>query len=212
VYGNEVYGNTTGFLLDLLPGLQQKIARNYHVHDNNVHDNNHVNFGQANGLASAAPEGTGALVLASSYVDISKNTFTGNDGIPVLIVSYDIIDLLTGRTSTPDPKTNRYPDHIFVHDNTYSNNGGNPTGAYVLLASSDAGKKFLPYNVAWDGILDPKGYNDAGVSTDSAANICLGTIEQQSFVNFHGDKLSPPQFSTDPSAHKCTVTVPPLSP
>ena len=74
VHDNDVYNNTTGFLLDLLPDLQQKIATDYLVHDNNVHDNNHVNFAQKNTLAATAPQGTGILVLASSHVEITGNT------------------------------------------------------------------------------------------------------------------------------------------
>src|SRR5262249_49219147 len=48
VHDNDVHGNTTGFLLDLLPDLQQKTAQGYLVHDNHVHDNNAVNFAQKN--------------------------------------------------------------------------------------------------------------------------------------------------------------------
>lgn len=218
VYDNDVYDNTTGFLLDLLPGLDQRVATGYRVHDNKIHDNNRANFAEVDTLAGVAPDGTGVLVLASSNVEITKNTIADNKGVPVIIVSYDIIDILSsingGQASTPDQNTNRYPDHIYVHDNTYSRNGTNPGGAYALLGFTDGGVPSIPYDVLWDGILDPKGYGDAGVSSVAAASICLGTPEQQSFVDFHADTslTKPSGYTTDIAGHQCTVVVPPLTP
>jgi parallel beta-helix repeat protein len=221
VYGNEVYDNTTGFLLDLLPNLQKKDAKNYLVHDNNVHDNNRKNFAVANSLAAVAPEGTGILVLASTDVEIKNNQIANHTGVPVLIVSYDIIDIIQnnvcpiGDAGVPDSgacrgydvNTNRWPERVFVHDNTYTNNGYDPQGVYsVFVPASDGGKKSIPYDVLWDGILK-KGTPDI-----AAAQICLGATEAASFVDFN-PLSDPTKWSTDPAPHQCTLPgIPPLSP
>jgi parallel beta-helix repeat protein len=227
VYGNEVHGNTTGFLLDLLPDLQQKTTHNYYVHDNHVYDNNRVNFAEANTLAATAPQGTGVLVLASRDIEVTRNKIEGNGGVGIIIVSYDIIDLLAvlngGKASTPDPTTSRWPQRVYVHDNTFGNNGFDPQGSYAVFAvGTDAGKKVVPYDVLWDGILDPHGYGDgdagaadAGPTTAAQAHICLGATEQKSFVDFHGDTAltDPTMWTTDTTPHQCTLpALPSLTP
>jgi parallel beta-helix repeat protein len=222
VYGNEVHGNTTGFLLDLLPDLQQRTNRNYLVHDNHVYGNNLPNFAQKNTLAASAPQGTGILVLASRVAEITKNNVEDNGGVAIIVLSYDIIDVLAvingGMASTPDPATSRWPEKIYIHDNTFSGNGNDPQGTYGLFAvASDAGKKTIPYTVLWDGILNPHGYyngDDAGGATDADAKICLGTTEQKGFLNFKGGDpktlVDPKAWSTDTKPHQCTL--PPVSP
>jgi parallel beta-helix repeat protein len=231
VYGNEVHGNTTGFLLDLLPDLQQKTTHNYLVHDNHVYGNNLPNFAQKNTLAASAPQGTGVLVLASRTVEVKNNKIEDNGGVAVIILSYDIIDTIAllngGMVSTPDPTTSRWPQQVYVHDNTFTGNGTDPQGTYAIFAvDSDAGKKFIPYTVLWDGILNPNGYGDGGVGTgtadggtaaDATAQICLGETEQKGFVNFKGKSIAtltdPTKWSTDTKPHQCTLpAVPSLTP
>lgn len=217
VYDNDVHHNTTGFLLDLLPNLQQTVAHDYLVHDNHVHDNNLPNFAQANTLAGTAPQGTGVLVLCPTDVEIKNNNIENNGGVGVIVVSYDIIDILSvingGTPSTPDPNTSRWPERIYIHDNTYANNGNDPQGAYALFGvGPDGGKKTIPYNVLWDGITKPI---EGGKATSESAKICLGTTEQASFVNFHADTSisKPEEWSTDPTPNKCTLPeIPPLAP
>ena len=146
VYDNNVHDNATGFLLDLLPNLQQKISEDYHYYGNNVHDNNGPNFGQkGTRWRPRRRPGTGMLVLAATKVEITGNTLQNNGGVAVLIVSYDIIDDLAvlngGQKSTPDPTTPRWPQQIYVHDNTFSNNGGDPQGPYDVLTTATDGRQ-----------------------------------------------------------------------
>jgi parallel beta-helix repeat protein len=217
VYDNDVHDNVTGFLLDLLPNLQQTVAQDYLVHDNHVHDNNLANFAKGNTLAATAPQGTGIIVLASKHIEIKSNNIENNGGVGVLIVSYDIIDILSqlngGTASTPDPKTSRWPADVYVHDNTFTSNGTDPQGTYAVFAMGpDGGKKTIPYSVLWDGILAPV---EGGKATIDSAHICLGTAEQKTFVNFHGDTslLKPAGWSTDTTPNQCTIpAVPPLTP
>ncbi len=216
-YGNEVYDNACGFLLDLLPNLQKKTQGQYLVHDNTIRDNNHANFAKPQTTPAYMPTGTGIMVLAASDVEIRDNTFTNNGGSALTIVSYDTVDLAAaiGGQTTPeawDPGTNRFPERVYVHGNTFTNNGQAPQGIY-LDAATAAGLTTIPYNVAWDGTLRHD-QNATTTLTDADAQICLGTAEQASFMNFHGANLllDPSKWTTDVTAHQCTLpAVPPLA-
>jgi hypothetical protein len=166
------------------------------------------------------PQGTGVMVLSASDIELRNNNIDNNDGVAINILSQDTWDiaapLLSGGTYAPDPATNRWPEKIYVHDNTFAHNGEDPQGVYALVApASDGGKKSIPYNVLWDGIL--KHQADGGLITpnDAAAEICLGTTEQGTFIDYHADTslLTPSGWSTDVTAHKCTLpTKPSLAP
>jgi parallel beta-helix repeat protein len=189
IFENEVYDNTTGFLLDLLPNLDKTDAKQYLVHDNHVHDNNHANFAEANSVAATAPAGTGVLVM---------------------IVSYDIIDIIAslngGTPAARDPDTSRWPQGIYVHANTYENNGTKPSGTLDVLAQGPEGAKTIDQLVLWDGILGPDHANDV------AAKICVGAPEKDAFMNFHADTslVEPSGWTYETTDHQCTLSVPPL--
>jgi parallel beta-helix repeat protein len=211
IYDNEVYDNTTGFLLDLLPNLPKKNSTDYYVHDNHVYDNDRANFAEKNSTASSAPAGTGILVLAATNVEITKNLVENNDSAGVLIVSYDIIDIITtvngGTPQAKDPETPRWPHDIYVHDNTYKGNGTAPKESLALLAQGPDGGQTIDYSVLWDGILAPD-------ATDVASTkICVGSPEKTSFLNFHADTslLNSKGWTTDTSDNQCEVTVKPPS-
>lgn len=213
VYENKVHGNTTGFLLDLLPNLPKKDSKRYLVHDNDVYDNNLPNFAEKNTVAATAPAGTGVLVLAATEVEIKNNKIHDNEGVAVMIVSYDIIDIIAAlngqEPAAADPETPRWPEGIYVHGNTYTNNGTKPTGSLAILAQAgEGGTPTIDQHVLWDGILGP------GHDSVPDARICLGSPESGSFLNFHGDtsNFDPKNFTTDTSEHDCTLTVPPLTP
>jgi parallel beta-helix repeat protein len=219
VYGNDVHDNSTGILLDLLQNLQQTTATDYLVHDNDIHDNNLPNFAEhhkgqtgTTALLSIAPQGTGILLLAPSNVEITGNKIRDNGGVGVIIISQDTADLIvlqSGGTPEPaDPATSRWPSNLSIHDNTFAHNGSNPVGPYALVAPSDGGKQSIPYAILWDGVLKP------GV-TAADTHICLGATERASFLDFHAPQgiADPSVWSTDTSAHQCTLTpIQPLTP
>ena len=210
IYDNDVYDNTTGFLLDLLPNLQKKDAKQYLVHDNHVHDNNHPNFAERNTVAATAPKGTGFLVLAASEVEVTGNQVENNEGVAAMIVSYDIIDILAalngGTPAAPDPTTSRWPSSIYFHGNEYQNNGTAPEDALLFLAAGADGAKTIDQYVLWDGILGPDHADDA------AAKICVGDPEKDAFMNYHADtsEFDYSKYTTDTTDHECTISVPPL--
>jgi parallel beta-helix repeat protein len=210
IFDNEIYDNTTGFLLDLLPHLPKKDAKQYLVHDNHVHDNNLPNFAEKGTVASTAPQGTGVLVLAAKEVEITGNQIENNAGVPIMIVSYDIIDIIGALNgddpAAPDPETSRWPGSVYAHGNTFENNGTNPLGALLYLAAGPEGEKTIDQRVLWDGILGPDHADDA------AAKICLGDPEKGAFMNYHADTsgFDPSKYTTDTTDHQCTLSVPSL--
>jgi parallel beta-helix repeat protein len=218
IYDNDVYDNSTGLLLDLLPTLKKKDQKSYLVHNNHIHDNNHCNFAEVNTTAAVAPQGTGILVVAASDIEITGNNIENNDGTAIVIVSYNLVDLLQGTSCVSasgngdggtqpeggcfDPDTKRYPERIYAHDNTFAGNGLHPKGVYTIFGTAaDGGPKPIPYNVLWDG------WRDQTTASDADAKICLGTTEAASFVNFHAETslTIPTGWTTDSTAHQCTL-------
>lgn len=195
-YDNEAYDNAGGVAVFLLANLTKKSADNNLVHDNQIHDNNHANFGDPKTVVSGVPTGTGIIVVGSSNTEIRNNTVTGNQSTGVLVVSYTLMThLITGATA--DPATNPYPDHIYVHDNTFTNNGTMPATAFALINPPTPLE-----NVLWDGWvadMDP-----------TKSSFCLGTkTPYPSFRMFAAeyifDSMGPMQ-STDPTPYECDLT------
>jgi len=130
-----------------------------------------------------------------------------------------------GTPAAADPGTNRWPERIYIHGNTYTNNGTNPVGAYELIADAGEGGLSLPYHVVWDGQHAPSGLGDGGAGDggagdggaapdDADVQICLGTTEQAAFMNFKlSDVLNPAARSRDATPHQCTLpAIPELTP
>lgn len=227
VYGNDLHDNTSGMLLDLLQNLTQTTATDYLVHDNDIHDNNLPSFagsaapttdGGNTALITIAPQGTGVMVFAAKNVEFRNNKVRNNGGVGLIIFSQVTADLVSvaqgGTPQKVDPNTSDWPEKVYIHDNTFTNNGTDPQGIYALVAPSDGGKASNPYDVQWDGVLS------TGVTKDADAQICLGKTNLPTFVNFHapdgllgalsGDHS---KWTTDTTAHQCTLpAVPPLTP
>ena len=144
-YDNEAYNNSGGMAVFLLSNLTKKSASNNLVHDNNIHDNNGKNFGDPQTVVSGVPTGTGIIVVGSSNTEIRNNTVTGNNSTGLLVVSYTLMEkLIPGATA--DPATAPYPDHIFVHGNTFMNNGTMPASVFAAFNPPTPLE-----DVLWDG-------------------------------------------------------------
>ena len=186
VYGNEVYDNTVGVAALLLPRLKIKDNAWVLIRDNDIHDNNRANYATPGTVVAAVPVGVGVLVLAGHDIEVRDNTIEGNENTGVLVASYKIFEILTG-TTLDDPEMDPFVKRVYVHSNTFENNGKKPQGALMVV-----GQETLE-NVLWDGILDEAG-------TD--AEICLGD-NPTSFRNFNANGNFQNQ-STDTTVHKCS--------
>jgi parallel beta-helix repeat protein len=200
VYGNESTQNSGGILVFALPNLQPPpgtppgttdACANVRVFNNNIHDNNTVNFADPSGTVAQVPAGTALVVLAAQNVEIFNNTITNNDTAGVGVVNYFLINpdfnpLPAGNPTGLYP----FPNNVYIHDNTFTNNGTAPISYNVYASdggtnSNELGELLLvlgpflytawPANtpdLAWDGIAPPSffpdytppsGRNDMGV-------------------------------------------------
>ncbi len=160
VYGNLAEHNTAGLVMFDLPG-NPVIGHDVSIHDNTIIDNNTTNFAPG-GTVAAFPPGTGTVGMASRRSEIFNNTYANNDTMDVAIVSGLVIESnedlwalstseLVGTIEGVDLETegdtvwNYRSDNVYVHDNTHSNTGTNPTSSGadpdfgLLLAFAYAG-------------------------------------------------------------------------
>ncbi|HET9156722.1 MAG TPA: parallel beta-helix domain-containing protein [Myxococcaceae bacterium] len=168
VHDNNSHDNTVGFLVFDLPNLQQVGGHNIRVFNNQLTNNNHLNFGDASGTVAKVPGGTGGAVMANHDVEIFGNTFTGNTAAGFSAISclaaFSQSDCINGTAGYSPVARN-----IHVHNNTFTSNGTDPTVGMnpdpthpsnqlaELLASGFVGTHPWLDNhvsdVSWDGIL-----------------------------------------------------------
>jgi parallel beta-helix repeat protein len=199
VYGNEAYDNTAGILVFNLENLPVKNGERTRLFDNDVHDNNHPNFAERGTTVAAVPPGVGIMVLAADKIEIHDNTLTNNGSAGVLVVSTYVFCAL-GSCGAPDRAHDRYPETIFIHGNTWTNNGQSPQGAAHDLFGGEA-----LTDVVWDGAVDPSKPNEEG-----QLDLCIAEDAAVTFMNF--DVLGGFEDVTyDRSPHDCThEPLPPL--
>ncbi|HHZ98669.1 MAG TPA: hypothetical protein EYN68_03760 [Candidatus Marinimicrobia bacterium] len=128
VENNEVYNNSAGILVFLLPNNPSKISLNCKVVNNRVYDNNHENFGDEGAIVSLVPSGTGILVMAADEVEVAYNEIRGNNTTGIGMVELDIV-FGEGAIYDVDP----LPDRNWIHDNILENNGLDPDPSVVEL-------------------------------------------------------------------------------
>ena len=171
VYNNEATENTGGILIFDLPNLIQKKGGHVRVFNNHIHHNNYPNFAPKGNIVGKIPLGTGVMVLATNNVEIYNNRIINNRTAGTVIVSYYIAEI-----PVKDESYYPYPDHIFIHDNSYARKKQRTTmkGRMGLMFRLKVrfGKN-VPH-IIYDGIVDDKVKNPA---------ICIRNNENQSIAN-----------------------------
>jgi hypothetical protein len=145
-----------------------KDGRNARLFENKVYGNNTENFAPKGTMVAKVPKGTGVIILATNHIDVYKNTIQDNATANVSIISY-----LT--TANPINHATNYPntDDIYIHDNTISGGGDNPSGRIAEDLAPKLGKP-LP-GILYDGVVDPK---------KGTATICAQNNGGAVFVNY----------------------------
>jgi parallel beta-helix repeat protein len=179
-YDNEATDNAGGFLVFDLPGLQLKNGRQVKVHNNNVHDNNHVNFAPAGNIVATVAPGTGMMVMATDQVEFANNTIKDNKTYGLIIVSY----LITGKP-VDDKEYDPYPEAVYIHDNTIEGNGKDPAGPRAPMLIALLGKP-MP-EIIYDGMLNPKKLVDGKMPEDQ--RVVLKDNGKITAVNLHWDQI-----------------------
>lgn len=202
VTGNRAYDNTAGILVFVLPNLEKKEGTGTIVEDNEIEENNRDNFGEAGTVVSYVPPGLGVLVLANDGTEIRNNTFEGNKTTGVMAVSYETfkaICMLNGgrNCNATDPETDQDLSKLYVHDNTFTDNGLDPDPGVAEVLGVDEFE-----DVLWDGRKPP-----AEIDEDQ---LCLG--DEPSSVRVFGDQeglwLDNTKHITDGSLYDCELPEP----
>lgn len=203
VYENEAHDNTGGLLVFELPGLPMTGGGTL-VRNNDIRDNNLLNFGDPGSVVGLVPTGTGLFVLAAHDVEVRDNTIENNRSLGVAVISYATILALE---ESPAPEDyDPFISGIFVHDNSYMDNGGMPgsridgqpdalqelAGAIELFGGETIATL---ENVVFDGFLPPGG---------DATELCLGetpaTFRDLAVPTLEEEYMG----STDSTPHVCT--------
>lgn len=163
VYNNLAVGNTGGILIFDLPGLEQAYGGNVRVFNNQAYANNSENFA-GGGAVGIVPPGTGALIFATSNVEVYNNEFTDNETAAIEIATYFMADDNVAGYVVGDGSGNYEGTiadgwspllkNVSIHSNTFARNGGDARGPSI------AGQATLP---AFDNIV--AGY-EGGAAND----------------------------------------------
>jgi parallel beta-helix repeat protein len=184
VYDNEATDNAGGLLVFDLPDLELKNGKNVYVHDNRVHGNNHKNFAAPGNMVADVAPGTGMMVMATDHVQLAKNSIEDNQTYGLMVISY----LVTGRP-IQDKKYDPYPEAVYAHDNTFKNNGTNPTSERAKLLAALLGTP-MP-EIIYDGLLNPKELVDGKMPAEKTVVFKDNKPDAISVVNLHWDQLDP---------------------
>jgi len=131
VEGNNVHDNTVGLGLyhpaaaGLASPWPYPELGNWHIVNNDVHDNNFPNPLPPGGSeTSALPPGIGVLLLGVDHVDLQKNRVESNDFVGMALVDWCLAVLGTGFdcTSTTPDGGDSTPDYNQVIGNKFADN------------------------------------------------------------------------------------------
>lgn len=190
IVDNDADGNVIGlFVLDL-PMSAFGNGGGILVRGNRSRDNNIANFAADGAVSASIPTGIGALVLASDRVELRDNEFTGNDTTGALVVSFAVVELLSGM-SYDDPTYDGWPETVEIHDNTFAGNGTMPADVFTSVFMQPT----MPA-ITWDGAVD----EDKPV--DPALALCIRANGDADFLNLDALNLGANK-SSDLTPHDC---------
>jgi parallel beta-helix repeat protein len=139
---NQSFNNVCGIPVDLLPGKDVKTSANIVIKNNNVSNNNHVNFGEPGSLESVVPKGLGILVLGADNVTIETNIVTGNEFAGITVFSTVVLGALAGLPPEAFADIDPNPDNARITRNLVKKNGNSPPTLPIPLPGVD---------LLWDG-------------------------------------------------------------
>ena len=131
VRDNKAFGNTSGILVVVLPGLPQPLTDNVLIEKNVLNENNYPNPVPPGGpeAEGAIPTGTGILNVGADHVVIRDNVVNGNDSVGVAIIANPFAPL--------DPRIEPFPDFNEVRGNVILQNGKSPDPLRAITPGAD---------------------------------------------------------------------------
>ena len=184
VTNNVSTQNAAGILVFGLPNLNPppgsgaaQDGTNYvTVSNNQIDNNNTVNFADPSGVVAAVPGGTAFFVMAANNVEVVGNTVTNNNSAGSAVISYCLYDPVYCASAPAATNLEPFSHNVFIHGNTFSGNGAAPTsmnqlpdgGVYsnnfgslfgALVTYGGFGSSNAPVaDVIWDGLSDNPAY------------------------------------------------------
>ena len=191
VYENIATHNTGGILAFNLPDLPVKDGKYTRIFNNQVVSNDTENFGAPGAMVSKVPKGTGVVVLATRHIEVFKNIVRDNATANVQIISY-----FSTENPINDPQYNPYTGSIYLHDNTLSGGGTDPSGLKLKALALVVGKPLG--DIIYDGIVDAKNPN---AKEDS--RICVQNNGGATFLNLDAGNNAK-HYSRDLAPYNCS--------
>ncbi len=166
VYGNTARYNAGGILVFDLPDLPITGGHSTRVYDNDIVDNNTVNFAPVGNIVAGVPSGTGLIVMANSDVYITGNRFAGNRTVHAMLTAYT--------EPFTDANYNPLMNDITLSANSYEGGLTDPQGMLAPIAQALGGQ--LPAIVT-DGVTRWNG------GQDEAVNIVIAEAPEVGFLS-----------------------------
>ncbi|MDQ1471060.1 MAG: hypothetical protein QOJ99_2540 [Bryobacterales bacterium] len=137
VEGNVATENSTGILVDVLPGLVVTSTSNVNVRSNVVIGNNRPNpVTDPADILSLLPSGAGILNVGGDTVSVEGNQVFNNNTVGIGLIR------LPATTASLDPNIDPVPDGSHIRKNLVLQNGLSPDPKSAPAPGSD---------LAWDG-------------------------------------------------------------
>ncbi len=175
VYNNKVYDNAGGVLVFNLPRLPMADGERTKVYNNEIINNNHINFavpiseGPNGNTVTMIPPGSGVILLAAKNVEIYNNKIEGNKTVGVAIANYHITEFPIDTENGWSP----YSRDIYIHDNEFKRPLALPDMSKdlgKLIAAKNAHGVGKTQDILYDGFFDDNISKD--ISTNPM-NICV---------------------------------------
>jgi hypothetical protein len=136
----------------LLPNNPSRVGYGTRVYDNLVENNNHPNFAAANAIVGKVPPGTGIMIMTADHTEIFNNVIRDNSTVGIGLTS---LYLIYPRDTVFD--LGPLPEHNWIHDNIYSNNGYDPQGLVAEIGVPGA-------DILWTGDGWSNAFDEPGAS------------------------------------------------
>lgn len=133
--GNYVWGNATGMVAILIPGLPVKDAARTIIRNNFIIDNNGKNFAPASSAAANVPVGVGVLLVGVKDSTVEGNIIRGNHSAAVVTSDHATFGM------PADPKLDPFPANLAILDNHMLDNGNKPDKAMQVVLKTAGVKR-----------------------------------------------------------------------
>jgi parallel beta-helix repeat protein len=212
VYGNLVKDNSGGVLVFNLPGIPKAEGFNTRIYNNEIIENNHINFAtplseSPNGnTVTMIPPGSGIILLAAKGVEIYNNKILRNKTTGIGVASYQI----TGFPFEGFEGWSPFTYDISIHDNEYERPMAIPDLTKELgqlISVYNAHGKGKTQDIIYDGIWDTSLSKDI---KSNPMNVCIQEegLDKMHFTMFYlmegQDNI---KAYKDYSPFDCTFTV-----